>query len=375
MATCYKCGGFKTDFGECASCAKIASDERLAAEQIRSDERLAEEQREASRVLANRNLNLQIELAKVMATDANKKHNQLMEMEEQRLLELKKQTQILIEQGLTTDEVYQIGFNFKESPLLIDYDGPWVSLQLDERGNIFAIYDSPYVQEKFRKAFQNGVEDRFKKDYSKGPGVEFMTEAAFNLGFSRAENATIYFPNEEKQRFFYNGHYDLKYSEYVNDEDGSIICNYETPYESDLLNQSFQAGIDKFLAEKNSLEEKSKRLSLIKQKKKIERANRTAFKKLKAQEPTSAQIVEASKKYKSKLSNKRIAIADALLGAILGALIGAIAAIPIFFFIWFFSFFFGGTSWTLAGFTMSCASICAIFGFFVGNEKGKINQQ
>lgn len=375
MATCIKCGGFKPDFGQCPSCVKIASDENLAAERIRSDQRLAEEQIEASRFLANRNINLQIELAKVMATDANKKHNRLMQMEEQRLLELKKQTQILIEQGLNPDEVYQIAFNFVESnsPPLFDYDNPWVALELDERGNIFAIHDSPYVQEKFRKAFQNGVEDRLKKDYSKGPGVEFMTEAAFNLGFSRTENATIYFPNKQKQRFFYKGLHNLKYSEYVDNEDGSIKCNYEKPYQSDLLNQSFQAGIDKFLAEKNSLEEKSKRLSLIKQKKKIDRANRTAFKKHKAEQPTSAQIVEASQKYNSKLSNKGISIADGLPGAIVGALIGALTAIPIFFFVWIASIFFGGTSLTLVGFIKTFAAISAVIGFFVGNEKRKRN--
>ena len=82
MATCYKCGGFKPDYGQCPTCAKIESDKRLAADRIRSDERIAQEQREANADIARRNLKVQAGIAAFMAADSQKKHNELMEQEE-----------------------------------------------------------------------------------------------------------------------------------------------------------------------------------------------------------------------------------------------------------------------------------------------------
>ena len=167
MATCYKCGGFKPDYGQCPACAKIASDERLAADRIRSDERLAQEQREANAEIAHQNLKVQAGIAALMALDSQKKHNELMKQEEIRLKELKKQTQILLEQGLTVDEVYQNGFNFEDlnNDESISFERH-IRLQLNDRGDFIAKYENPFIQSKFRKAYQEGIEDKIKKKKS-----------------------------------------------------------------------------------------------------------------------------------------------------------------------------------------------------------------
>jgi hypothetical protein len=264
MATCYSCGGFKPEGGRCPTCAKIESDQRLA-----------EQQRDNNRELATRNLNAQVEIAIIQNKEAQRKHDELMEMEELRLKESKKQTQILLEQGLTLEEVYQIGFSFEETaaPPLFEREGLEVVLRLNDKGDIVADYENPYVQQKFRHAYRSGVEDRLKQDYSKGPGIEFMAEAAFNNGYTinkllhlKRDRTSIYFPNNETPRFCLRASNQAEMAMSINEENGSLECVWHEPYDSDVLNQSFKAGVEKFLKECNTLEKNNERLKdLIKE--------------------------------------------------------------------------------------------------------------
>ena len=345
MSTCSRCGGFKPDYGQCSACAKIDSDRRIA-----------EEQREANEDIARRNLKVQAGIAAFMAADAQKKHNELMEHEEIRLQELKKQTQILLEQNLTVEEVYQMGFNFEDANDAAEFDEDLpVYLSLDDRGNIVASYDNPYVQVKFRKAYAKGIEDKLKQDYSKGPGVEFMSEAAFNRGYMRSEYCSILFPSSGQPRFMLTTEIKPNYSESVNQDDGSLQCEWTAPYNSEILNQSFEAGINKYLKEQNTLAKKKDRLANIHQ----DQAKQRAIKAANDEEAATRAKVQAEKESQEKL-------VKSIKGALIGGLCGGLAAIPLFFFIWFFSIFFGGTSWTLVGFTESLAAIGVVLGFFSG---------
>jgi hypothetical protein len=347
MATCYNCGGYKPDGGFCPACRKIESDKRIAAEQ-----------REANENLARQQLRAQEELAALMAADSQKKHDELMLQEEIRLKELKKQTQILLEQGLTVDEVYQNGFNFEELNESDDFDYlPYVQLKMDERGNIIAVYENPYVQDKFRKAYQKGIDEKLNKNYSKGPGIEFMAEAAFNHGYLRSEYCPVSYPNKKNVRFFYAAPRQPEVSESINQQDGSIECNWVEPYDSDILNQSFEAGVEKYLKEQNTAEKKNIRLAQLQQEHAQQRAIEVAN--------DEAKVVRAKQQAVKDSQEK---IARCIKGAIGGGLFGALAGAPIFFFIWFFSILFGGTSWTLVGLVESLAAIGAVVGFFRGFE-------
>ncbi len=375
MATCYSCGGFKPDGGSCPTCAKIESDKRLAQERIesdrqlaqeriQSDRRLAEEQREANEEIARRNLKVQAGIAAFMAADAQKKHDELMEQEEVRLKELKKQTQILLEQGLTEDEVYQKGLNFEErgQPSLFDTDEHQVILRLTDRGDIFADYDNPYVQQKFRQAYKNGVEDRLKRDYSKGPGIEFMSEEAFNAGYkintitdSRGGAATIYFPNKKSPRFIYRALGDPEASLVVNEKDGSLECTWNLPYDSDVLNDSFEAGVEKYLKGQNTAAKKKARLDDIAQ----ERAKQRLIKVANDKAAAERAKAQAEKDSQEKL-------VKSIKGAVFGGFYGGILGAPLFFLIYICSVFVGGTSWTLVGFVESLAAIGVVIGFLAG---------
>jgi hypothetical protein len=362
MAICYTCNSFKPDNGQCPNCAKMEADKRLADARIASDERLASEQREANEELARRNIRAQERIAAHMAADSQKKHDELMEMEEVRLNELKKQTQILLEQGLTEDEVYQKGQNFEERymPSLFDIDDHEVILKLNDRGDIVAEYDNPYVQQKFRQAYKKGVEDRLKRDYSKGPGIEFMSEEAFNAGYkvnsisdSRGGVATIYFPNKKSIRFIYRALSDPDASVLLNEEDGTLECYWNEPYDAEVLNDSFEAGVKKYLKEQNTAAKKKSRLAEIH----LEQAEQRAIKAANDEAEAARAKEQAEKDSQEKLFKSiKAAFSWGLFGAVLG--------LPLFALIYICSVFIGGTSWTLVGFVESLAAIGAVLGFF-----------
>jgi hypothetical protein len=347
MATCYNCGGYKPDGGSCPTCRKIESDKRLA-----------EEQMEANREIAATQMKAQIAMTAMIAKDNQKKHDALMEQEEIRLKELKKQTQILLEQGLNEDEVYQRGFNFddKDLPLFPDESDPWAYVSIDEKGNyIIGNVNNPYVQEKFKKAYLKGVNDKLKQDYSKGPGIEFMSEAAFNCGYTRNVDATICYPSQERPRYRYDPEIAPDFSGSVDEDDGSLEFDWVEPYDSDVLNQSFEAGVEKYLKEQNTAEKKNIRLAEIQQ----EQAKQRAFELANDEAEAARAKLQAEKDSQEK-------IAKSIKGAIGGGLLGAFSGVPIFFFIWFFSIFFGGTSWTLVGCVQSLAALGVVVGLFSG---------
>lgn len=257
MATCSVCGGFKVDGYKCPTCTKIEFDRELAQDQNKANQLLAREQ-----------IKTQFDIADSLAKNLQVKHNELMEIEERRLKEQKKQTQILLEQSLTEEEVYQIGLNFEEkntlsqAELFGDIDS-WVLLSLDEKGNIVEKNANPYVQEKFRKAYQKGINDRLKRDYSIGPGIQFMIEAAFQNGYLRKEYPTIYFPDQKSKRFALSATNPPYFYEAANEKTGELECLWDCPYESEFLNRAFEEGVDKYLAEQNTLENKESRLAKL----------------------------------------------------------------------------------------------------------------
>ena len=348
MATCYKCGGFKPDYGQCSTCARIESDKRIA-----------EEQMENSRELAAQNLKVQAGIAALMALDSQKKHNELRQQEEIRLKELKKQTQILLEQGLTVDEVYQNGFNFEDlnNDESISFERH-IRLQLNDRGDFIAKYENPFIQSKFRKAYQEGIEDKIKKNYSKGAGIEFMSEAAFNHGYMRNGSCVIIYPGiANRPRWFFYPPRKPEISESINEQDGSVECNWIEPYDSEILNQSFEAGVNKYLKEQNTLAKKNQRLAEINQEKQIEqneKAMQDLFNKQKAEKEATEEL------WKS--------IGKAILGAIVGGFFGFFLGAFFYLIIGFFSIFFGGISWTFWGFVQGTTIVSALIGLFVGKE-------
>ena len=285
-----------------------------------------------------------------------------MKQEEIRNSELKKQTRILLEMNLTENEVYEKGFNFEINfEKGIDNDSleywkklePNEFLKLDSQGSLVPAYQ-PFVTRKLKEAFQKGVGDRVKRDYRTAPGKEYMSKAAFNNGYMRKKEPRIFFPDqgnklfpdEDKPFYIFEAQRTTEFSESVNTKDGSINYKWFAPYESETLNQSFAAGVDKYKKEQNTLVNNEARLVEVRK----QRAQKKAWDR--------AIRIKAKEAYDSKAARSGIKRAYDF------ATFGFAFSIPTYLILWFFSM--GEISWTFMGFVTGTTLISGFIGLYWG---------
>lgn len=285
MATCYRCGNWKPDFGNCTTCENRTIEERQHRELLDSNREIADS--------LDRAADKQAKIAALSAIFQAEQTEKLVELEKKRLLEQKKQTQILLEQTLTVEEVFQRGFNFEvenaeyESAYAMDANGEdltpenlnHVTVTLSELGTFALGFDNPYVGQRFQKAYKEGIEKKIEQDFPKPPGFEYVRDCAFDKGYAKADLPTFHWegfilPFKNKPNFI----------EVIEETTGSLSYKWTPPYETELLNLSFEAGVNKFLEEQNTPDKKIQRLSLVtkqieESKRKIEIENQKLQKK------------------------------------------------------------------------------------------------
>jgi hypothetical protein len=345
MASCSTCGTPLPEsfYGYTCNACKIQEKQTQANEEIVRNNRITEEHMRANEQIAHDNIQVQANLALVREALALQKHNELMKQEEIRNSELKKQTRILMELNLKVDEVYEEGFNFELKDIALDSQGCFVP-----------IYQNPFVTEKLRKAYKKGVDDRFKRDYPKGPGKEYMSKAAFNNGYRRLQEPRIFFPDmgnklfpdEDKPFYIFEAQRTTEISESVNTKDGSINYKWFAPYESETLNQSFAAGVDKYKKEQNTLANNEARLVEVR--------------KQKAQKKAWDRVI----RIKAKEASDSKAARSGIKRAFDFATFGFAYAIPTYLILWFFSM--GEISWTFMGFVTGTTLISGFIGLYWG---------
>ena len=277
MAQCYTCGGWKADFASCVTCKDRDINEQHNREIVTSIEANGRAQREVAAIQAI-----------FQAEQAQGQHKELVELEKAKLKEQKKQTQILLEQTLTVEEVFQRGFNFEVEN--DEYDGSWfidtntgqpltpehlnyVRTDLSEEGAFVPNFDNPYVQGKFKKAYQEGIEHKIKQDYPHAPGFEYMIEFAFRAGYARDETPLIFFPEDRRPilsiepeggkqiHSLLKNLYKPNFKEVVDSYTGRLSYTWTPPYQTDPLNLSFEGGVNKYIEEQNAEKLKEVRLA------------------------------------------------------------------------------------------------------------------
>ncbi len=131
---------------------------------------LQESAREAARA-AERHLD-EVRAAKWQAS-AN--HEEAMRAESDRLEELQKQTQILLEGQITNEEAYQRGF---------DLEDEYLNLLLTEDGRVYWEIYEPYLVARLNAAYEKGAQDRLEKEFeSNYPGLNYMKQEAYGHGY------------------------------------------------------------------------------------------------------------------------------------------------------------------------------------------------
>ena len=161
--------------GLCGVCQDAA---KIQEGQAQVQRQLQDSAREAARA-AERHLE-EVREAK-WAASAN--HAEAMRAEADRLEELQKQTQILLEGQITNEEAYLRGF---------DLEDEYLDLLLTEDGRVcWEIYD-PYLVARLNAAYRNGAQDRLEKEFSSNfPGLEYMKQEAFGHGYAGSKNCSI----------------------------------------------------------------------------------------------------------------------------------------------------------------------------------------
>ncbi len=379
MAKCYVCGGWKEDFGSCVTCDNRNIQERQNRKLVDSIEESGRTQAKIAAIQAI-----------YQAEQAEEQHKELVELEKKKLREQIKQTQILLEQTLTVEEVFQRGFNFEiendehDDAQVVDVNTGedltpdhlnYVAVDLSEEGTIVPNFDNPYLQGKFKKAYQDGIESKIRQDYPQGPGFEYVSECAFNAGYARDEYPSIFFPKIVNKKISHIEHGGSKYSfilafqnkpnfkEAVDGHTGRLSYTWTPPYETDLLNLSFEAGVNNCIEEQNTEKLKEERLAKIREQQSLalKKLKEERLAKIREQQSLALKIekeqrdAEARKKIAEKSSGVFKAV---IFSTLMGGIWGAVLSIPI----WFTSHLFFSATWTLVGIIEASAAIAALIG-------------
>lgn len=227
MVQCNLCHEYMHGYGSVCQKCKNAKDSIQAQENI---QRATEELARTTEIAARR-------------ADAN--HHELMRAEKDRLDELQKQTQIMLEGQIPNEDAYQLGY---------ELDNQYTHVFLAEDGEIFTYTEDRYLVERLNAAYRNGVSDRLAKELDpKLPGLDYVRQEAFGHGYARSKNCSIVYlhPVKELKPACNALDTNTEITEEIDQETGLVRCQWLPPYQSDHLNDAYEAGVQKYLDEQN----------------------------------------------------------------------------------------------------------------------------
>ena len=247
MANCSNCGKYMDGWG--SICGVCKDNAKIQEGQADMQRQLRESAREAAWA-SERHLD-EVREAKWQAS-AN--HEEAMRAESDRLEELQKQTQILLEGQITNEEAYQRGF---------DLEDEYLNLFLTEDGRVYWEIYEPYLVARLNAAYEKGSQERLEKEFeSKYPGLEYMKQEAYGHGYAGSRNCSIVYlhhlPHIYPAKLDILSETGLKQT--TNQETGKLEWQWMPTYMSEELNDAYDAGAQKFLGEQNTAELVAERL-------------------------------------------------------------------------------------------------------------------
>lgn len=235
--------GFGGICGVCKDNAKIQQNQSDMQRQLEVSAREAQWAAEES-----------INATRAAALLARASHEESMKAESDRLEELQKQTQILLEGQITNEEAYQRGF---------DLEDEYLNLLLTEDGRVYWEIYEPYLVARLNAAYEKGAQDRLEKEFeSKYPGLEYMKQEAYGHGYAGSRNCSIVYLHHLP--YIYPAKLDILaetgLKQTTNQETGKLEWQWMPAYMSEELNDAYDAGAQKFLGEQNTAELVAERL-------------------------------------------------------------------------------------------------------------------
>lgn len=241
MANCSNCGKYMDGWG--SICGVCKDNAKIQEGQADMQRQLRESAREAAWA-AERHLD-EVREAKWQAS-AN--HEEAMRAESDRLEELQKQTQILLEGQITNEEAYQRGF---------DLEDEYLNLLLTEDGRVYWEIYEPYLVARLNAAYEKGAQDRLEKEFeSKYPGLEYMKQEAYGHGYAGSRNCSIVYLHHLPHIYpaKLNVLTETGLIQTTNQETGRLEWQWMPAYMSEELNDAYDSGAEKYLNEQNTAE-------------------------------------------------------------------------------------------------------------------------
>ena len=247
MANCSNCGRFMDGWG--SICGVCKDNAKIQEGQADMQRQLREDAREAAWA-AERHL----EEVRAAKWQASANHEEAMRAESDRLEELQKQTQILLEGQITNEEAYQRGF---------DLEDEYLNLLLTEDGRVYWEIYEPYLVARLNAAYEKGAQDRLEKEFeSNYPGLEYMKQEAYGHGYAGSRNCSIVYLHHIQH--LYPAKLDILsetgLKQTTNQETGKLEWQWMPVYMSEELNDAYDAGAQKYLDEQNTAELVAERL-------------------------------------------------------------------------------------------------------------------
>ena len=255
---CYRCYA-PTSVQPCTQCRQI--------EALEKQNDLIKSNNEQQRKLSDEAAREAASIAREQARAQEYANAMLVEIEERKLLELQKQTQLIQESSISTDQAYQEGYNLK----FISSSN--MKNTLNEDGTFKApVYQNPYVTARLNEAYDQGlrlklaslvVDQTYFHNMILSCGQEGLTNFYIGANLTDSIEATI-----ERNC----NPYEIS----TNDQTGEVklVKTGQVPFADPVLNQIYLTGLDQFIAAyeraNNTDELKNQRLIKIQTDKRIE---------------------------------------------------------------------------------------------------------
>lgn len=173
-----------------------------------------------------------------------------------------RQEKILAESSYTSQEVYNIGYNYIDN-YFNDNNYANLSIKVKENGSLTWNWNHTYITERLQESFRQGLNDRLST--IPGADPEYLKRAARQAGKLNAEGTLdSYFSLHTNLEI--NGvsipsiAFDSKFVSHIDEETGELKMNWFHPFQSQEFNNAYLDGVNEVYYQANTEEKKQSRL-------------------------------------------------------------------------------------------------------------------
>lgn len=190
----------------------------------------------------------------------------LVDVENQRIAAINRQTQAIIESSTTTDQAKKRGGEY--------FDYEWNSQNaanlnitiVEDGSHVNWTYKHIYESDRLKNSFTRGLTDSVNKaiTYNASTARKALKQSAYQIGYLHTQGSHLYFvlnPSVEiKGKEIYTKSYRSDFTTMIDEKDGTLSASWSNHFENTDLNESYKKGVETGLDLINTEEAKAERL-------------------------------------------------------------------------------------------------------------------